>query len=112
MVDDEVREKVAALVAFASLPENLYQPGPGATVPGDNPKHVTYLNDFRCVFSVTKMDGVWRHLSISIMGSERLPVPIMAEEMARLFGFTGEFTSWRMTALQNPSCVILAQPYE
>jgi len=115
-VNDEAREKVARIVEYASKPENLYVPSfpvhKGPT-PGDNPNHTTWLNDFRCVFSFTRTpSGAYRHLSISVDHGKTtaLPNPMMAQEIALLFGFTGELKDWAVGRHSRPmNCLILAQ---
>lgn len=110
VIGDEVKERAAALVAFASLEENHYCPSPDVKPPGDDPRYVLWVNSFRCVFSVTVLGGkTWRHLSISVEGGTALPHPAMAEEMARLFGFTGTLPDWSVATHTDPLCVVMAE---
>jgi len=114
VVDEEARQRVQRVLVFASDPKNYYVPGPSAKVPGDDPRHVAWLNDFRCVYSVTVHPeaGLLRHLSISVDNSKTaLPNPVLAEEIAHLFGFLGTVRDWVIDVPKGsiPACVVIAQ---
>jgi hypothetical protein len=113
LIDEVARAKVALVVAYAM--DHPYHPGD--PVPGDNPKYVTHLDTYRCVFTFTHAYGeVWRHLSISVP-SEDYPNPAAAFMIATEFGFTGwdERTidgipsGWRVDVSKTEHCIVLAQ---
>lgn len=112
-IGEDERKRADEIVRFASRPENYYVPGtPKAKVPGDMPEHVALFNDFRCVFSWTKMpEGVFRHFSISIPTSNgtAFPNPVMVQEVAHLFGFKGALDTWHVNADPKQGVIILAQ---
>lgn len=88
-INSDAQEKVDRVVVYAR--QHIYYPGPNAGVPGDDPKHVVHLNDYRCVFTFTKApspsDKLYRHLSISVPSS-KYPSPEAVVMIAGLFGFT------------------------
>ena len=93
ILDDKAKAAVQCLRDFAEKPANWYLIGPGGRssfTPGDLPQYRVFLGSYRCVFTWTRQhDGrLFRHLSISVP-SERYPNPIVAFEIAKLFGFTG-----------------------
>src|SRR5579864_2339541 len=90
IVDNRSRAAVAAVLAFASRPENHYVPGRSETAPGDIPQHCAQIAvGFRCVFSMTAYRGkLFRHLSVSVTG-DKLPSSEAVAEIAHLFGFIG-----------------------
>lgn len=111
-IGDEERKRAAEIATFASQPENYYIPGPKAKPPGDNPAYVAQFNDFRCVFSWTKMpDGIFRHFSISIPSTHgaSFPNPVIVQEIAHLFGFKGALDTWLVSADAKNGVIILAQ---
>jgi hypothetical protein len=97
VIDDEDRAKVQKVINYAVKPENFYHVWSGgdtrgAMPPGDNYRHCTNLDTFRCVFSFTVDHGagkVFRHLSISIPRKGKYPHIMAAFTIAELFGFTG-----------------------
>ncbi len=113
LIGSAQREAAHALVEFASRDENIYRPPLTPNwIPGLDPRYVVHLGvlgDFRCVFSVTEMDpGVLsRHLSISTPSG--YPHPVMVEEIAHLFGFTGNLTDWIGGPYEPERCIIVAQ---
>lgn len=107
-----VLDRVKEVVEYASRPENVYRPGPGARIPGDVPEHVAILGDFRCVFSFTDVrDELYRHLSISIK-TGTMPNPVLVQEIARLYGFTGTFEDWGLALDAANRLVTLGQKIE
>lgn len=119
-IGPEQQKQVDDVVAFASKPENRYRPGRSQYIPGDKQGHVCKLNDYRCVFTVTEMDGaLWRHLSISVP-SERYPHAAAAFMIARMFGFTGWDgetctrlpDGWLGSVNEREHCIVLVQPVE
>jgi hypothetical protein len=110
VIGEEERKRAAEIVAYASRPHNLYHPGARAKVPGDQPEHVAHFGDFRAVFSWTKVKtGVFRHLSVSVGEHTNFPNPVMVEELARLFGFTGGYGQWQVEADIKSVVVIVTQ---
>lgn len=113
-------EKVQRVIAHAAKPKNWYKPFSGAPTvlaPGFDFRHVTQLNDFRCVFSFTEdsKGRLFRHLSISVPG-KKYPNPYAAYTIAGLFGFTGwdgksaqPPDSWIGKVDEQDRCVQLAQ---
>ena len=123
-IDDAARNKVKAVVEFASQPINYFLTGAGGragNVPGDDPRHVAELDAYRCVFTMTKSDqGLFRHLSISVPG-RNYPSPFAVCEIARLFGFTGwdgasgieaMVGKWLLDLHKDEHCVVVAQQLE
>jgi hypothetical protein len=100
VIDDAVRARVAACVAYAqahpiNLGEVLRRLKPGAAPVGDDPAREVNI-DFgvRCVFSIEQAkkeeNGSYswiRHLSISVDASGSLVNPMAAMEIMKLFGF-------------------------
>jgi hypothetical protein len=115
VINDEVREAARQLVEFASKPENVYHPGPGATVPGDNPNFVLQLGDYRCVFTITDNKRLWKHLSVSVPAKDYLPNPAAFEEIAHLFGITGSLDEWARRGIIAPhardNCLVIVQEH-
>jgi hypothetical protein len=115
IIGNAEREAAQRLVEYASKPENIYYPGQGVRVPGNDPNHTLQLMDFRCVFSYTGMDGmVWKHLSISVPAKGKLPSPVAVQEIAHLFGIGGTVDEWAERGHVSPNkaenCIVVAQP--
>lgn len=123
LIDEEAKANVKAVLDFASRRENWWSLGKG-TPPGDKPEHTTQLTHFRCVYSVTLLDGKPnRHLSVSI--DKNLPHPIAVFSIAKLFGFTGgkeegvgedavwvgPGKDWQIGPHQVERAVIVVQPF-
>lgn len=89
VIGPEETQAARELVAFAAEEANWYQPDLAQPPPGENPKHCLQLNDFRCVFSITKApDGsLYRHLSVSVPTPDKFPSPEAFDLIAQLFGF-------------------------
>lgn len=100
VIDPTTTDQVNKLVERAALPEHWFNPrdqseGWLERLPGHRPEHIIKIFDgFRCVFSYTldtKLQKVFRHLSVSVLGSEdRVPSPEAMVMLGHLFGFTGE----------------------
>lgn len=89
IINDELRQAVADVMAFAMRPENLYVPGEGVVPPGDRKEMVIRTGGYRIVFSITwdKENKIkWKHLSMSVPG-DKFPHPAAIAEVATLFGF-------------------------
>jgi len=117
VIGDAEREAVNRLVAWAMEPANYYRIGPDAKIPGTNPKYVIRLNDFRCVFTITDNgEMLWRHLSVSVPAPNKIPNPIMFEEIAKLFGFKGDVEDWaregHVDVNRRDNCVVLVQEFK
>jgi len=100
IIDDEFKSRISQLREFASRPENLYKPGPGAACPGDNPNFVVKSGTIRIVFSLTSFEDtdrpptftgedIYRHVSISANNQRSAPHPILVREILNLLGFVG-----------------------
>jgi hypothetical protein len=110
VVGEEEREAARKLAEFAAKPENHYSPRKDTWLPGDDPRFVLYLTDYRCVFSYTKLKGLYRHLSVSIRGSRALPAPAAMQAIVKLFGFEGGWPGdWEMAPHANECCVVAIQ---
>jgi hypothetical protein len=89
-LSDENRKQAQSLKEFAEQPENRFVIGRSSFVPGDRSEYVRYLNNYRCVFTLTEHESrVFRHLSISVPAPNRLPHQMSAFTIATWFGFTG-----------------------
>jgi Fe-S-cluster containining protein len=87
VIDEQAKAQVKEVLDFASKRENWRTFGEGAP-PGERPGYVTQLTRFRCVYSVTIMNGLpFRHFSLSV--PQNLPHPIVTFTIAKMFGFTG-----------------------
>jgi Fe-S-cluster containining protein len=121
VIDGQAKAQVKEVLDFASKRENWWTLGQGA--PGDRPEYVTELTHFRCVYSVTLMDGKpHRHLSISV--PRNIPHPTVAFTIAKMFGFTGgeeqgtgedavvigPGSDWQIGPHQVERAVIIVQP--
>jgi hypothetical protein len=111
IIDDRARAGAARVVEYASRPENLYVPGPGAKIPGDDPGHVLRLGDYRMVFSLTKVTTgeVYRHFSMSVPAKSKFPHPVVVDEVLELFGFVGGLKKSQSNVNEKDGCVIAAQ---
>ena len=119
VIDATAKAEAKRILDFATQPENFYiVSSEGFSLqkpPGDDPRHVAQLHDFRCVFSVTATCGkIWRHLSISV--PSKYPHPVAAFTIAELFGFTGwdgksmiPPEGWMGTVSKRDHCIVLAQ---
>jgi len=118
--DETNKQKVEKLLEFANRPENYYVIGTTSFIPGDRPEYVAQINDYRCVFTMTKDEGlIYRHLSISVPVPGRLPHPIAAFTMATWFGFTGAIMNkdvamepgkdWQIGLGGDKGCVVFLQ---
>lgn len=120
VLDQAVKDRVKAQVAWADRPENWYRPDRDQEPPGDNPAYILTLEvGFRCVYSQTVTKGKrLRHLSISV-NSAKYPHQYAAYTIATMFGFTGgrienEATiapgdDWMFDLNQDEHCVVMAQ---
>lgn len=125
VIDDLAKAEVKRVKDFSLKPENHYIADKTGfsfqRPPGDDPRHVAQLNTYRCVFSITEIDGKnWKHLSISIPNSGKTYAnPIAAFSIAELFGFSGwdgHTTNslpedWAIKINQEEHCVVLAQEH-
>lgn len=114
LISEAEKEAAHRLFAFAARPENVYRPGPGVPVPGDNPNYVIRFNTYRCVFTFTDMGrAVFKHLSISVPAKDKLPHPAAVEEIAHLFGIKGTLDEWAKKGHVSPHhdehCVVVVQ---
>jgi hypothetical protein len=120
-VDEEAKAKVKVVTDFAEKPENYYIVEKGGfslqRPPGDDPRHVTHLDTYRCVFSITKAeDKLWKHLSVSVPNPNAFPNPMATFTIAELFGFT-TWTgnpadvpeAWKIQIDGEGHCIVLAQ---
>jgi hypothetical protein len=86
----QILEAVLELRAHAEKPENWYRPNNGAVAPGNNQRFVVWAGTTRAVFTWTVAPfGVLRHLSVSVRGEGRYPMPMVVYTLAHHFGFTG-----------------------
>lgn len=117
VIGESAKKKAARLVEFASRPENIYNPGPDARVPGDDPHYVLNINfGFRCVFTHTRgpEGGLYRHLSVSVNGPS-FPDGFCVLAIAELFGFTSEGDTEHRRAVSindRDHCVVVVQQIE
>lgn len=102
IITDQVRKRVREVLAHASanpfdadamrhLIELHEALGDSAPAVGDDPRFVVKIPvGFRCVFTIEEQPEplAWcRHVSMSIEAPRRLPHPVVAGEIAALFGF-------------------------
>ena len=118
LIDDIAKRKAREVVEYAKL--HPYDPVGRGSIPGDNPYHTYQINDYFCVFTLTRSENkLWRHLTISLPG-RAFPHPFAVWTIATdLFGFTG----WDGKSFQSPKgwlagkhdtehCVMVIQEYE
>jgi hypothetical protein len=98
ILDDEAKQRVGRVVAYAKQPSHWYRPG-DMQPPGNSPAHTVVLDSYRCVFSYTLSaeNILYRHLSISIP-SAHWPNPFAVWMIATLF----EFTGWNERSIKMP----------
>ena len=118
IIDDIQKEAVASLVLFAQEEENWYRLQQDKWIPGHREEYCVHLNNYRCVFTHTVVEGVrHRHLSISIPG-KNYPNPIAFYTIATWFGFTGakmlndvaiEPGKWGFCIHEQDGCIILVE---
>ncbi len=115
VIDTVTKEAVRKVVDFASKEANWYNPLKEGPIPGNNPNHCVYLNKYRCVFSLTKMeDVIYRHLSVSIQGEDELPHPTAFDTIAQLFGFppmdSNTHQGYEIAHKKEEGCIVAAFP--
>lgn len=130
--DESVRAEVARVRAFAESSGHWYRPGSGAPAPGHDDSHVVMAGTNRAVFSWTVVpEGtrghqtglVLRHLSVSVEGEGRYPLPLAVWTLAHHFGFTGASPDSTCLVWQQPShwvfapdekeqCITVQEPIE
>lgn len=85
----DVERAVKDVREHAERRENWYRPGPGATIPGSDARHIVWAGTTRAVFSWSVgPSGVLRHLSLSA-GEGKAPRLEGCWTIAHYFGFTG-----------------------
>jgi hypothetical protein len=116
IIDDQVRQRIAEIVAFAMRSENVYRPytTENAKVPGDDPRYVLSTGTHRIVFSITEnADRIpFKHLSISVGTKGKYPNPDVVREIISLYGFTGGLEDCMVRTNEAERCVILAQVHQ
>lgn len=124
LIDDQARARVRRVRAFAEQPGNYYVVEPGGFTtqkpPGDDPRHVCFLDSYRCAFSITRADGaLWRHVSISIPAHGMFPNPFAVWMIVQEFGLTGwdeqsgvPPEDWQCKLSKEENCIIVAQKLE
>lgn len=122
VINDFTKQAVKRVLDYAERYEHWYRPGLARRPPGDDQKHVTQLDSYRCVFSITLDRGIaYRHLSISVPSAD-LPNPFTAFTIAQMFGFSGWDgksmpnsvlpAGWQVAPNKAEHCVVIMQPYE
>lgn len=119
----ENRAKVDVVVEFASRPENVFDIAKAEFIPGDRPEYTVDVDTYRCVFTISCIDGLrFRHLSMSVRGERgALPNRLAAFTIATWFGFTGATMEkdvavkpgpyWSYSSVEHPMhCVVFAEP--
>lgn len=109
-LDDETKGRIAAVVDFATRPENYYYVGVSSFVPGNCEGYVAHLNNYRCVFSISiiaeipgQTDEKYRHLSISVPDPKLLANPVVVFTLARMFGFTYDKPAPKSGVVNEPA---------
>jgi len=94
---------------FAMKVENHWSP-PGGRVPGNDPRHVLFLGDLRCVFSITQIgEKRYRHMSASVRDRSDFPHPGITEAAGKLLGFEGSLQDWFAAPDVRQGCVVIIQ---
>lgn len=105
VINQDTLSEVARVVEYANAhPERLgpllQRIGkPDAAPIGDNPGHqCTIPMGFLACYSHEEQPklGFCRHLSVSLLGTDKAPNEHAFIEIAKLFGFTGDFTEWHI----------------
>ncbi len=92
VLDRDLLERIKDIVAFASKPENIFDPRNGINVPGNVAGHILERGDLHAVFSVTIVHGrFYRYLTVC--STDQTPCELVAWTLARLFGFRGAKTN-------------------
>lgn len=91
MLGPDAESEARRVREFAEKTENWYRPGPGAKVPGEDPRHVLTPGTYRAVFSwtVDQAGRPHRHLSVSVGRPGKAPIPMVVFTIAHWLGFTG-----------------------
>lgn len=122
MIDDANRAEVERVRQWAERPENYYKPFAGndaaVSVSGDDKRFTCHLNDYRCVYTITEGDCLYRQLSISVPSADYAH-PAAAFTIAEMFGFTGWDGKtisriphgWLFNVNIREHCVTLVQKY-
>jgi len=120
---EKAQERAKEIAEYSEKSENWYKPGE-TTVPGDLAEHVMLNGSVRAVFCWThvpdKDHEVRRHLSISVRGEGRYPLPPICWTLAHYFGFTGAEVgagglvkdparSWAFLADEDEGCIVLQE---
>lgn len=112
--------QIAGAVAHAHQPAHWWDPFSDVPAPGNDVRHAVHIDDIRCVYSVSLLDGKpWRHLSVSRRNGELPTVPI-ALAIAYAFGFTGWDPNrpdlipdaWVVAPSLAENAGVVLQPYE
>lgn len=114
VVNDAARAAVDKVLSYATEAEHWYYPNKGQPPPGANPAHVTELNTYRCVYSITVDDkGVaFKHLSVSVPAEGALPHPLAFSQIAELFGFKDPLVPGcnEVAVSRIENCIVIAKP--
>lgn len=114
----KIQAAVRRVRKHAEKPANWYRPG--QAVPGNNPAFVVYAGTTRAVFTWTVAPfGVLRHMTVSVNGEGRYPLPVCVFTLAHHFGFTGatlapsgfvhEIGPWQMQVDKGERCVVVQE---
>lgn len=106
LLTPQIKEKIRELVGYAHANSiglaDMHRRVGNANIPpiGDNPKHTMDIPEgVRVTYSVEQhMLGMCRHISLSVLGDERVVHPAAALAICELFGFVpaeGEALSFR-----------------
>ena len=116
---DMAEQRAKEIAEHSAKRENWYIPGQTA-IPGDLAEHVMLSGNICAVFCWTvAANDVRRHLSVSVPGKGKLPLPSLIWTLAHLFGFTGAKVehqlvnfparSWKFQADDDEGCVVVQE---
>lgn len=122
LIDTATVLAAGELVKFASRRENWYRPRMMTWVPGDRPEYVLHFGTYRCVFTITEMDGkLFRHLSVSVPAKGMMPNPMATATIADVFGFSGATRTqdvvtgigpkWSVHINKKDNCIVLVEDW-
>ena len=118
--NSDARSDLASLRAFAEHPDNTYRPGPGAPVPGDDPRYRRFIpyqdpapNCLRVVYTITLGPDriAYRHLSLSANRGDP-PIPLVEELVLPALGFRGRLANCVVGQAEGDDAAVfvVAQP--
>jgi hypothetical protein len=122
-VPEETKARIRHVIEYATAECNHYDraKAQGRKFPKDDPAHIVQIFQYRCAFSISidPNGKPWRHVSISVPEKGQFAAPIVALNIAQIFGFTGwdgvtekPPQDWTGMVLKEENAVLLFQEFK